>query len=421
MKNLLPTVAAVCGLFLVVDPVFAQTWTQTGVPDQFIPAVASSADGSKLVAAGLSGGMNGYGTIFTSTNSGATWTSNNLPILLAAWNSVASSADGTKLVAVSKLDAIITSTNAGATWTTNSAPTEAWTSVASSADGTNLVAVAGVDAYGAVGTISAICISTNGGTTWTPTLAPSNYWVSVASSADGTKLVAATWADAAYENPGIIYVSTNSGGTWTPTMAPTNAWSCVASSADGCKMAATCFPGAAINPALRTSAGGIYTSTNSGLTWTSNNVPNFGWQAIASSADGRILVAGENDGQIYSSTNSGATWTTNNAPIGVWNSFASSADGSKLIGAGADLSSGSGIFISQTIPTPQLNIASLNNNLVLSWIIPSTNFVLQQNLDLTMTNWTDVTNTPTLDLANLQDEMVLSPTNGSGFYRLKTP
>jgi len=55
------------------------------------------------------------------------------------------------------------------------------------------------------------------------------------------------------------------------------------------------------------------------------------------------------------------------------------------------------------------------------WIVPSTNFVLQQNLDLTTTNWTDVTNPPALNLTNLQNEVILTPTNNSAFYRLKTP
>jgi len=32
-----------------------------------------------------------------------------------------------------------------------------------------------------------------------------------------------------------------------------------------------------------------------------------------------------------------------------------------------------------------------------------------------------VTNPPALNLTNLQDKVVLSSTNGSGFYRLKTP
>ena len=32
-----------------------------------------------------------------------------------------------------------------------------------------------------------------------------------------------------------------------------------------------------------------------------------------------------------------------------------------------------------------------------------------------------MTDTPALNLTNLQNEVVLSPTNGSGFFRLKTP
>jgi hypothetical protein len=78
-----------------------------------------------------------------------------------------------------------------------------------------------------------------------------------------------------------------------------------------------------------------------------------------------------------------------------------------------------GIYTSQITPTPQLNLTPSGGNLTASWIIPSTNFVLQQSADLS--SWTDVTNSPALNLNDLQDEIVLSPTNGSGFYRLKTP
>ena len=56
-----------------------------------------------------------------------------------------------------------------------------------------------------------------------------------------------------------------------------------------------------------------------------------------------------------------------------------------------------------------------------SWIIPSTNFVLEQNLDLTTTNWTPVTNPPALNLSNLQYQVILFPSNNSTFYRLTTP
>jgi alpha-D-ribose 1-methylphosphonate 5-triphosphate synthase subunit PhnH len=99
----------------------------------------------------------------------------------------------------------------------------------------------------------------------------------------------------------------------------------------------------------------------------------------------------------------------------MWTSVAMSADGSKLVA----VSRPGGIYTLQTTPAPQLNLATSSSNLALSWIIPSTNFVLQQSSDLT--SWADVTNTPVLNLTNLQNEVILSPTSSSGFYRLKTP
>ena len=79
----------------------------------------------------------------------------------------------------------------------------------------------------------------------------------------------------------------------------------------------------------------------------------------------------------------------------------------------------SSIYISQVDPSPQLNLASSGNHLTASWVIPSTNFVMQRSSDFS--SWTDVTNLPVLNLTNLEEEVVLSPTNSSGFYRLKTP
>ena len=98
------------------------------------------------------------------------------------WYSVASSSDGTKLVAAVVNGGIYTSTNAGDTWAPSSAPNLRWYSVASSFDGGNLAAV--VDG-------GEIYTSTNSGFTWMPSSAPSKSWQCVASSSDGTKLVAA--------------------------------------------------------------------------------------------------------------------------------------------------------------------------------------------------------------------------------------
>jgi photosystem II stability/assembly factor-like uncharacterized protein len=395
---------------LAANFALAQTWTQTSAPSNGWASVASSADGSQLVAAAYPG------PIYISTNSGSAWTLTSAPN--EYWLSVASSADGTKLVAVSD-GPIYVSTNSGTSWTLTSAPNEYWGSVASSADGNKLVAVAPLGMGGNGPAV--IYTSTNSGTTWiqqTNTDIAFPFWISVASSADGTRLVVVGGHR--------IYYSTNSGTTWAQTgthLGPSSLLSpsrVIASSADGNKWVAG-FTRTDNGPSP------IYTSTNSGDSWTLTSAPSNSWLSVAMSADGSKIVAVGSSfgdpGPIYTSTDFGVTWTSNNVPQESWWAVASSADGGKLVAASGfnDINLLGSIYTSQTTPTPQLNLAPSGSNLNVSWIIPSTNFVLQQNLDLTTTNWTDVTNTPALNLTTLQDEVILSPTNGSGFYRLKTP
>jgi hypothetical protein len=54
-----------------------------------------------------------------------------------------------------------------------------------------------------------------------------------------------------------------------------------------------------------------------------------------------------------------------------------------------------------------------------SWLVPSTRFVLQQNSDLSSTNWMEVPTPPTLDLTNLHQRLTLTPSLGSSYFRLK--
>ncbi len=413
MKILLPTLVAVCGLLLIIDPAFAQTWTQTIALSNAWISIASSADGVRLAA--VSQGY--HGQISISTNSGATWAQTSAPTNYG-WNSVASSADGSKLTAVSYNGPICVSTNLGTNWTLANAPNEYWGSVASSADGTKLAAVAPVGVNG--NDPAVIYTSTDSGTTWiqqtNADVHPS--WVSVASSADGTKLVVV----------GIrIYYSTNSGTTWTQTRTSLGPFGLispsqiVASSADGNKWVVG-FTGGVGSPCP------IYTSTNSGDSWTLTSAPSNEWVYVAMSADGNKIVAVAiggslyDSGPVYTSTDFGATWTSNNLPAQVYRCVASSADGGKLaVGSFGDagIINGGGIYTSQTTSPPQLNLTPSGGNLTVSWLVPSTNFVLQQSPDLS--SWSNVTNPPALNLTNLQNEVALSPTNGSGFYRLKTP
>ncbi len=119
-------------------------------------------------------------------------------------------------------------------------------------------------------------------------------------------------------------------------------------------------------------------------------------------------------GLIYTSTNSGATWKSNNVPSLSWRAVASSADGCKLV-AVAD----GGIYTWQTTPHPVLNVTQSGASLVLSWIIPSQPFVLQENADLAATHWTDVAGAPVLNLTNLQHQVTLPLSAACRFYRLR--
>jgi photosystem II stability/assembly factor-like uncharacterized protein len=384
---------------------FAQTWTQTTAPPAAWTAIASSADGTKLFAA--SGGYV-YGI---STNSGATWTTITEPQIgseYGFWDCIASSANGNTLVAMN-YNEVWVSTNAGVSWISNNVPTvNHWVSVALSADGIKAVAVDGSSLFGAKGQ-GGIYTSTNSGMTWRQTLAPSEPWTGVASSADGTVLAATVGSVPTVP----VYVSTNSGATWAPTSTPTNlVCYAIACSADGRKLIV-----ADLNAADSSATGNIYTSTNFGNTWTTNNVPSQGeyWDGVATSADGTKLIAvSEGTCNIFTSTNSGLTWVSNSLPSQIWVAAASSADGAKLAAVNA---SGS-IWTLQTTPSPTLNLTPTNGCLALSWTIPSANFVLQENADLTTTNWCNVTNPPVLNFTDLQYQVTLPAPVGNAFFRL---
>ena len=132
MRQKLPVVlvAGLGGFFTVVDVACAQPWATTTAPNLSWKALASSADGTRLVAAA---NTKSYGSgvpapIYVSTNAGATWIQTGTPS--NNWSSVACSADGIKLVAVASLcqpggrgDGLIyTSPDAGASWSASSAP-----------------------------------------------------------------------------------------------------------------------------------------------------------------------------------------------------------------------------------------------------------------------------------------------------------
>ena len=211
--------------------IFAATWTQrtiTGV-DTF-SRITSTADGTKLAAADIWGSY-----IWTSTDSGATWTK-RIPVAGKYWRYVNYSPNGAKLIATTSASSSYISTDFGATWTLSGIGA---CKIAFSTDGTKMAMVyclSDTDIY----------TSTDSGATWTDrTSAGYRNWFDIASSSDGTKLVAVVQG-------GPIYTSTDSGATWTARTG-SGAWTSVASSSDGTKLIAGL-----------TGNGYIYTSNNSG-------------------------------------------------------------------------------------------------------------------------------------------------------------
>ncbi len=398
------------------QPPCSQTWSLTNAGTNDWVCVASSADGSTLIAGQW------LGSVAVSTNAGETWTA---VMTNGSWYSVAASADGTKLLAAAaaggtgpQINGVFMSTNSGLSWISNSLPASYWSSVAISADGKTMAAA------GIPGPLSDgfVFCSTNSGATWTSNNL--SFACGVAMSADGQKIFCTGTLQLSY--------STNFGASW---MVMTSAPSCyggfvspsqyIASSADGNKlvMSVSTENGA---PYL------IYTSTNSGMTWNLAPVPGTNWTYVALSADGKTLMAagfgwvtagglgGEKPCPLYVSTNSGASWFSISVTNENWTDVACSADGGALIAVAAsdanmDANSGA-IYRSQFIQPPLMSANPCGNDLLLSWLIPSTNFVLEQSADFE--NWSAVTNAPALNMANLQEQIVVSPTNGAGFYRL---
>jgi len=406
----------IIGMLAGLQQIAAQTWTQSIVASTNWWGVSSSADGSVLFA--TVGNTNIF-AIYISTNSGVTWVPTTPPMTNSRFV-VAVSADGNTVFAARSLpasnpwnttnsDPFFLSTNSGATWSSlMGSITNRSGSVAISADGRTLIG--GMQP-------GWIYISTNSGAAWTSNQLGNGAFsiMTVFSSADGGRLSAMF----GIYSPCTFWTTTNSGVTWVQYSLPGLGynWDGFASSADGNKWIAVGYYNNGPTPA-------ICISTNAGVSWNARTVSLSGehsFGSVASSADGtKLAVSGKG---IYSSTNSGATWMQTAAPNTNWNYITSSSDGGKLA-ATVDVSfaiptASGGIWTSQTTQSPQLNITPTNDSFKLSWLIPSTNFVMRQSSDLQI--WADVTNQPVLNPATLHDEVILSPPGSSVFYQLKTP
>jgi hypothetical protein len=298
--------------------------------------VAASADGSKLIALG----QDYYP--YLSTNYGSNWIRQNvLQGYGVGLSSVASSADGSRLFITTpeswyngtlvSTGHVYTSTDSGITWTSRLPKQTGYTAIASSADGLKLLLAYGPNTFGCLYT------SSDGGTNWTQRYCGAQ-WSGVASSTDGVKLAACAWG-------GGIYTSSNAGVDW---VLRTNTYyfTAVASSADGSKLVAVENGGNTTNGIMLRSAdyGATWKLVSSAG---SNN-----WRAVTSSADGTRLAAVDFSitgpaptGRVHVSCDSGATWSLVESSR-LWNSIASSADGGLLVAGVTHYTTNGGVYVS---------------------------------------------------------------------------
>jgi len=292
------------------------------------------------------------------------------------------------------------STDFGSTWILTEGPLRRWNALASSGDG---LAVAALDTYSRL-----VLTSTNGGRNWRTNSPPiSDVWSSIASSADGNRLIVAAGAS---QYTGTLFTSTNAGVSWISNNLPKQYWGGVASSADGKTLVAMVVQGY---------LGPIYISTNAGFSWSLTSAPTTNWGAITISADGTKIAACTDrnyDGALFTSTNRGLTWQSQVVLLDTPRKLASSADGATLF-----LSSGRDIAMLQTMPTPVIEATISNQQLALSWIVPSAPFVLQQTSDLRTPQWTDVPIPPVLIFTNLHFQVTVPASNPAAYYRLSSP
>lgn len=329
------------------------TWTeQTALGTGSWFSVASSANGSVLVAADITGGK-----VWVSNDSGTSWAITGLAS--GQWIGVSISADGMTIAVISigVGGEVWTTTNSGTTWSqeplsdpygfskvaisadgytiyvagsssfyikslwtvpANPIPPLTFQSIASSADGMKLIT--GNNYLGYVWTTA------DGGATWTEQIGSGQRrWSGFASSADGSILFATDYN-------GYIYKSSDSGVTWEQLASGQKPWFNISTTANAAKVAAV----------TQTSNEYVYISLDAGVTWTQSNFLSY-WSSVAYSSDGSTLIAVDkgNDnlgGYIWISTDDGASWTQQTPGINYWYATTSSSDGTIMYAASGSTS-----------------------------------------------------------------------------------
>ena len=394
----------VVSLLLLSPPrLFSQTWIPTAAPNTNWISLATSADGTRLIATTAWP----WQEVFISTNRGDMWNRNSLT---GYFTDVACSADAAVFLAVG--GGCRFSTNSGVTWTVPVTPNLEYAvqgqSCACSADGKTMYVAANESAPTGL-----IYVSTNSGANWD--VHSTVGLNAIACSADGRVAICA--GSGGYHGfAGLIQVSTNWGADRTTANFPMSGhgWDRVAASADGRTLFATMRY--AYDQTLR----GIYRSTDSGTTWSPTTATNIEATCLTVSANGQNVVYAQSSGEVFRSDDGGNTWSNFDTFTASDATIISSADGATLFGMkGSFFLTSSGFIYRSTLqPLPQLRLEPWDTGLRLSWLVPSKPYVLQFKTNSLFANWNELDALPVLNPMNLNYEVTVPRTAESAFFRL---
>jgi photosystem II stability/assembly factor-like uncharacterized protein len=279
----------------------AESWTfseATTAGSRSWRGVDSSSDGTKLVGVVGSGGR-----IYTSTDSGSTWTVRGVA---GAWVGVASNYNNLIIAAVDRNPSaegqgIYVSIDSGATWNKRET-SRLWSAIACSNDSTTPTLCAVVNS-------GRIYVSLDNGNNWTSQTNIDRAWSAVA--------LGYSTGVAVVNGGGIHYSEDTTSDSWNEVNNQNRAYSGVACSDNGDILVAV------------VNGGYIYTSSDSGTNWTQRAI-SAAWSSVSCSSDGEIMQATVNGGQVYTSFDYGENWTPTDSSRS-WSCVAVSQNGLKSI------------------------------------------------------------------------------------------
>lgn len=280
------------------------------------------------------------------------------------WNTVASSLSGEFLVAGIKGGALYTSNNSATNW-------NLYNSTLTNTASWNSVAISGTGQYMIGGSSDGLFLSSNYGKSFSiPTnLTGIYFWEGVTMSLNGTYMVGALCCDS-----GGIYYSTNSGITWSQSSKKIGNWISVDSNANGDYMYAIDS-----RTGLFKTTGILFFSTNYGKDWAqSTAATDTKFKSLTLSKTGQyVAIVSTYDGIIISS-DYGSTWKTSSGANNIsWNAIITDSAGEYYVAVGDNTTTYSSYdygasFVNNNPTTTLGDATSITSNGTFSLLVIST-------------------------------------------------